>query len=91
MLVVVGLTRELQVRAEVRLPKVFGSHMVLQREKPLVIWGWGDANEQVTVLLGDESRQVKANQRGGMESHLACPESRRAIHAQGEWVQRGGA
>ena len=37
--------------AEVRLPKVFGSHMVLQQEKPLVIWGWAQPNETVTVQI----------------------------------------
>jgi len=51
-------------RAEVRLPRVFSSHMVLQREKPLVIWGWADANEKITVSLGDDTRQTNANERG---------------------------
>ena len=52
------------VAAEVRLPRVFGSHMVLQRERPLCFWGWGDANETITVTLGEESKQAKANERG---------------------------
>ena len=26
--------------AEIRLPKVFNNHMVMQQEKPLVVWGW---------------------------------------------------
>jgi len=50
--------------AEVRLPRVFGSHMVLQRETPLVVWGWADANETITVSLGGELRTAKANARG---------------------------
>lgn len=37
--------------AEVRLPKIFGSHMVLQRNKPIPVWGWADAGERVTVQL----------------------------------------
>ena len=51
-------------RAEVRLPKVFGSHMVLQREKPVVIWGWAQPGEQVTARLAAETRQAKANDHG---------------------------
>src|ERR1039457_7438782 len=51
--VVLGLVAEgglTQVaRAEVRLPKVFSSHLVLQQEKPLVVWGWAEPNEKVTV------------------------------------------
>lgn len=35
--------------AEVRLPKILGSHMVLQRNSDVRIWGWADAGEQVTV------------------------------------------
>ena len=31
------------IRAEVRLPAVFSSHMVLQQEKPVIIWGWAFA------------------------------------------------
>lgn len=50
--------------AEVRLPRVFGSHMVLQQEKPLVFWGWGNPNETVTVTLESATQQAKANDRG---------------------------
>ena len=52
------------VAAEVRLPRIFGSHMVLQQEKPLVFWGWSDPNETITVALGPENQQAKANERG---------------------------
>jgi sialate O-acetylesterase len=51
-------------RAEVRLPKVFGDHMVLQRDKPLVIWGWSSPNEAVAAELGSEIAKVRANERG---------------------------
>jgi len=34
------------------LPKIFGDHMVLQRDVPVVIWGWGEAGKKVTVSLG---------------------------------------
>src|SRR5688572_19035455 len=50
--------------AEMRLPRVFGSHMVLQQEKPIVIWGWAAAKEKITVSLADSSRQATANERG---------------------------
>jgi len=50
--------------AEVRLPHVFGSHMVFQREKPLTIWGWATPGETVTVQLGEASQTAQANERG---------------------------
>ncbi|MBW8684330.1 sialate O-acetylesterase [Chitinophaga rhizophila] len=35
--------------ADVRLPSLVGSNMVLQRNKPLNVWGWADKGEKVTV------------------------------------------
>lgn len=37
--------------ADVRLPALVGSNMVLQRNKPLNIWGWADKGEKVTVAF----------------------------------------
>lgn len=39
--------------ADVRLPRIFGKHMVLQREQVLPIWGWADQGEEVTVTMND--------------------------------------
>lgn len=38
--------------ADVKLPKILASHMVLQRESDVKIWGWADAGEEV-VVTGD--------------------------------------
>jgi sialate O-acetylesterase len=58
-------------QAEVRLPHIFGSHMVLQQEKPVVIWGWANPGEAVTADLGTASAKATANDRG--EWKLALP------------------
>ena len=55
-----GLMLAQTVLAEVRLPNVFGSHMVLQRRKPLPIWGWASPNELVTVILNKQTKSAKA-------------------------------
>jgi sialate O-acetylesterase len=60
----VSLALASTMSAAVRLPRIFGSHMVLQQEKPLVIWGWSDGKETVTVTLGPDTRATKANERG---------------------------
>ncbi len=52
------------VSADVRLPHVIGSHMVLQCDKPLPIWGWADAGEEVTVTLADHKATAKADADG---------------------------
>ncbi len=53
-----------RARADVKLPSVLGSHMVLQRDKPLPIWGWADPGEAVTVKLGTASASAKADAKG---------------------------
>lgn len=51
-------------QADVRLAQVFSSHMVLQRDTPLTVWGWAQPGEKVTVRLAEASRETQANDRG---------------------------
>ena len=53
-LVLLSVTRQ-PAQAEIRLPKVFNSHMVMQQEKPIIVWGWANPNETVKVELGSTS------------------------------------
>ncbi len=59
-------------RAEVRLPHVFSSHMVLQQDKPVVVWGWAQPAETVKVELAGHSQQVQANDRGEWKATLSA-------------------
>ena len=52
------------VSAEVKLPNVIGSDMVLQRDLPVPIWGWADKGEEVTVSFAGQSKTTKANGEG---------------------------
>lgn len=52
------------VFAEVKLPHVLGSNMVLQRDMPIPVWGWADAGEQVTITLGDHEATTTADADG---------------------------
>ncbi len=56
--------------AEVRVPKVFSSHMVLQREKPVVVWGWANPGEAVTVQLGETRATTTATAQGEWKASL---------------------
>ena len=53
-----------QAQADVTLPKVLGSHMVLQRDRPLPIWGWAAPDEEVTVKLDEATATAKADAQG---------------------------
>ncbi|MFO0923976.1 MAG: sialate O-acetylesterase [Pirellulales bacterium] len=37
---------------------LFQSHMVVQRDRPIPIWGWAAPNEQITVTFGDQKRST---------------------------------
>ena len=59
--------------ADVRLPKVIGSHMVLQQGKPVEIWGWAEPGETVSVTLGESNRgTTQANGAGEWRVQLAA-------------------
>ena len=42
------------LQAEVVMPGILASDMVIQRDRPVTIWGWAGENEKVTVTLGGQ-------------------------------------
>ncbi|WP_222707265.1 sialate O-acetylesterase [Pontibacter qinzhouensis] len=55
------------VQAEVTLPKILQSNMVLQRDKPLTIWGNAAPGEAVTVTFGNQEKKTTAGADGKWE------------------------
>jgi sialate O-acetylesterase len=51
-------------RADVKLPALFGDHMVLQRDQKDRVWGWAEPGEEVTVTVADQSKTAKAGSDG---------------------------
>ena len=51
-------------RADVKLPSVFGSHMVLQRDVPIPVWGWAAPGEKITATLGGATETATADAKG---------------------------
>ncbi|MFN4180232.1 MAG: hypothetical protein ACK4I8_07955, partial [Armatimonadota bacterium] len=50
---------------KLRLPAIFGDHMVLQCNQPVPIWGWAEPNKEVAIILkGKVSVLTKANEQG---------------------------
>ncbi|MDR1492062.1 MAG: sialate O-acetylesterase [Planctomycetaceae bacterium] len=50
--------------AEVRLPEIFASNMVLQQDLKVPVWGWADPGEKVTVTFENQSQSVVADANG---------------------------
>ncbi|HEU5070799.1 MAG TPA: sialate O-acetylesterase [Verrucomicrobiae bacterium] len=58
-------------RADVRLPHIFGDHMVLQRNVKVPVWGWADPGERVTVEFAGRRVSVSADKDGKWMVKLA--------------------
>jgi len=65
----------LPARAEVRLPNIFGDHMVLQREKPVGVWGWAEPGEKVTVRFAGQAKPAVADDKGNWSVKLDAIEA----------------
>lgn len=61
--------------AELRLAKVFGDHMVVQRELPIQVWGWADAGEKVAVSLAGHEAAALAGADGKWMATLPALEA----------------
>ena len=56
--------------AEVRLPQLFQSGMIMQRGKPIPIWGWADKGEQITITFQKKTYTTAANEQGRWQIDL---------------------
>jgi sialate O-acetylesterase len=61
---VILLAAPLVVRGDVKLPPILSSHMVLQRDLPVPIWGTAQAGEKVTVKFRDQTKTAEADKEG---------------------------
>jgi sialate O-acetylesterase len=52
------------VRADVRLAAIFSTHMVLQKDQIVPIWGWADPGEEVGVTIAGQTKTARADASG---------------------------
>ena len=50
--------------AEISLPSVLGSHMVIQQGQPIVLWGWAGPGEAVNVKFKGQTASATAGDDG---------------------------
>lgn len=63
-----------RAQAEVRLPKMLTSHGVLQRDRPIHLWGWSDPGACLQLSLHQQNVKTCADTLGMWSTYLA-PES----------------
>lgn len=57
-------------KAQLTLPRVLSSHMVVQRDLPVHVWGMSTPDEHVTVAFRGETRSVDADAKGKWSVYL---------------------
>jgi sialate O-acetylesterase len=76
---VAGMTAPVVARAENTsrplLASVFQSHAILQRERPLVVWGSATPGDTVTVSLNGQSASARVDASGRWAAHLPAMEA----------------
>src|SRR5579872_453533 len=59
-----------QARGEVRLPRLVGDHMVLQRDSKIALWGWASPAESVRIDFHGKRVTARADQNGRWSTSL---------------------
>ncbi len=54
----------LSLKAEISLPAIFGSNMVMQRDHANPVWGWADKGEKITVTIAGQIHETIAKTDG---------------------------
>ena len=57
--------------ADARLPKIFTDNMVLQRDRPIRVWGWAEPGEAVRVALAGKDAVILPDNDGPGQAHAA--------------------
>jgi len=60
----------LNLQGAIELPAMFGDHMVLQRDKPVPVWGWSDEGQEIKVSFAGKSATAKPGKDGRWEVRL---------------------
>jgi len=78
LITVVQLLNLLSIHAEVKLPAIISSNMVLQRNTTVVLWGWADAKEQITINTSwlNELMNIQADIDGSWKIKVETTNSR---------------
>jgi len=60
-----ALATQVYAAGTLEIHNIFSSNMVLQRDKPVVIWGWAKPGDKVSVKFGAEQAGAKADEKTG--------------------------
>ncbi len=64
----------ISTNAEVKIPRIFSSNMVLQKGIEIPVWGWANKGEQITVIFNNQSIRTKTDKDGKWSVKLPAQE-----------------
>jgi sialate O-acetylesterase len=65
-----GLIVSQHAKAEVRLPGIFSNGMIIQRNQPVSVWGFGNPGEQLSVKIGRQKKSTVTDEKGNWSVKL---------------------
>jgi len=65
-----GFISAISGNSQVRMPGIFGDHMVIQRNLPVPVWGWSSPKESITVIFNHQQKKTKADKNGNWRISL---------------------
>lgn len=68
--VLIFVSLSLNTKAGITLPKIIGDNMVMQRNKPVTIWGNASAGEKITVRFNQQTKAAIADNSGNWKIEL---------------------
>jgi sialate O-acetylesterase len=74
-ILLLALVPSMSLSAQVTLPKVLSSHMVIERNLPVHVWGMAAPGEEVSASFRGESRTTKAGPLGRWSLYLSPGEA----------------
>ncbi|HEY2649437.1 MAG TPA: sialate O-acetylesterase [Puia sp.] len=69
-LLLTGYLSVLSGYGQIRLPGLFGDHMVIQRNQSVPIWGWSSPNEKIIVHFNQQQKKTVADKNGKWRINL---------------------
>ncbi|MFO1487560.1 MAG: sialate O-acetylesterase [Verrucomicrobiota bacterium] len=71
LVLLLGCVAAMTARADVSLPRILASNMVLQRGQPVPVWGWAGPGEKVTVTFAGQKKSTVADAGGSWKVTLS--------------------
>lgn len=57
----------IQLKAQIRLPKLISDNIILQRDQPIKVWGWASPKEKISLIFNKKDYKTTTNDKGTWE------------------------